>query len=53
MAASRIVLGLEDYGLPFRGLRGIWGVQRWIEGERRKEREGEGEGVEVLEEGTY
>ena len=37
MAATRIVLALEDYGLPFSGLRGVWGVQRWIEGERGKE----------------
>lgn len=34
MAATRIVLGLEDYNLPFAYLRSFWRVQGWIESER-------------------
>jgi hypothetical protein len=33
MAATRIVLGLENYNLPFAYLRSFWRVQRWIETE--------------------
>jgi hypothetical protein len=34
MAATRIVLGLEDYNLPFAYLSSFWRVQRWIDKER-------------------
>jgi hypothetical protein len=34
MTATRIVLGLENYNLPFAYLRSFWRVQRWIESER-------------------
>jgi hypothetical protein len=34
MAATRIVLGLENYNLPFAYFRSFWKVQRWIEKER-------------------
>jgi hypothetical protein len=34
MTSTRIVLGLENYNLPFAYLRSFWRVQRWIESER-------------------
>jgi hypothetical protein len=36
MAATRIVLGLENYNLPFAYFRSFWRVQRWIESERER-----------------
>lgn len=34
ITATRIVLGLENYNMPFAYLRSFWRVQRWIESER-------------------
>jgi hypothetical protein len=40
MAAARIVLGLENYHLPFAYFRSFWRVQRWIEREREARENG-------------